>query len=260
MLLITASVCSADGAVANLHRWTEIRATVVSVTRQNYPRAELRLRIESSSNPRILRIPPEEITAESYFIQKNGQPDCSDERNSGSLAAFFLLQGDEIHAKLFSGPTTAGHSLRWYVFDISRINTGIPSKRPEGEMHGNISLSLSTDKSAYRIGEPVSMILSIKNVGKAHEILRFRSGQRYDFKVLQEGREVWLWSSGKLFTMALTSHDLAPGETLEYRATWPQTDREKKQVSPGNYEIVGVLSAIDEHRAASEAVKINIQP
>lgn len=68
--------------------------------------------------------------------------------------------------------------------------------------------------------------------------LQFTSGQSHDFRVLEGEREVWRWSSDQMFTQALRSEVLPPGETLTYSAAWhPEEGRR------GELTVIGTLTS-----------------
>ncbi len=55
----------------------------------------------------------------------------------------------------------------------------------------------------------IQFALGVKNVGKKHVELTFRSGQSYDFVVVDSvGREVWRWSAGRMFTQGVQNKQL----------------------------------------------------
>jgi hypothetical protein len=68
----------------------------------------------------------------------------------------------------------------------------------------------------------------VVNAGRSPIELQFRSGKTADVAAFEDGEEVWRWSTGRLFTQALQSWTLAPGESNEQRFTW--TDPQ-----PGTY-------------------------
>lgn len=83
---------------------------------------------------------------------------------------------------------------------------------------------LATSLQAEPRSDTVRFVLQVTNVKDRPVVLDFTSGQEYDFAVLQEGREVWRWSAGRMFTQALRADTLAPGETRTYRAGWVPGD------------------------------------
>lgn len=110
------------------------------------------------------------------------------------------------------------------------------ASQPEGLM-----LQLKTDRDEYAAGEPVSLRLTVTNLGDQVVRLSFPSSQIYDFVVRQQGQEIWRWSSDKMFAMVLTELKLNPGESRTYHETWPQVDRKGEQVTAGSYELVALL-------------------
>jgi hypothetical protein len=101
---------------------------------------------------------------------------------------------------------------------------------------------VKTDKRDYKIGEPVKITFIVENRGKDDAVLRFTSGQRFDMWAEKDGNEVWRWSRGKLFTQALGSITLKPGERATFDATWDQKDTSDKQVDPGAYSVFAQLT------------------
>lgn len=104
----------------------------------------------------------------------------------------------------------------------------------------SLELSLEIPKTQFKQGEKVPITLSIKNVGNTSAGLFFTSGQKFDLFVKKsDGQEVWRWSRGKAFTMALEEITLKPGEQQVFPLEWAQVDLQGKQVPPGNYTLVG---------------------
>lgn len=247
---------------------SDIKATVLSIRRMEFPRAKLELRVNSSSNHKVLnpsygaRI----ITAENYLWKSGGQIDYKDSRNIDSLAAYYLLPGDEIRAKLMSGVT---QGCEWLIYGISRSMEYIPAPIPNPtpstppkstSMHGNIMLTLEADKETYQKGQPVTLTFTITNVGTAPVTYNFSSSQMYDFVITQGGREVWRWSKGKAFTQAFVSLTLQAGESKSFRETWRQTGSQGTQLTAGEYSVTAVLTLADRNaRPSAGPIKITIQ-
>ncbi|HID07744.1 MAG TPA: hypothetical protein EYP10_11435, partial [Armatimonadetes bacterium] len=101
-----------------------------------------------------------------------------------------------------------------------------------------VQLKLSVDKSTYRVGERVLMKLTVTNTTDMPITLRFRSGQKFDFIVKADGKEVWRWSRGKVFIMMLTALRLKPNESKVF------TTNEFTPDAPGKYEAIGELPLV----------------
>jgi len=77
----------------------------------------------------------------------------------------------------------------------------------------------------------------VKNVGKKHLELTFRSGQSYDFVVVDSiGREVWRWSAGRMFTQGVQNKQLSGGDSMHARETWMAP-------TPGHYTAIATLNS-----------------
>lgn len=67
--------------------------------------------------------------------------------------------------------------------------------------------------------------------------LKFGSGQQYEVIITDEkGEEVYKYSEGKAFTLALLFKDINPGESLKWQEEWDMTDKEGKKITPGKYK------------------------
>jgi len=66
--------------------------------------------------------------------------------------------------------------------------------------------------------------------------LMFSSGQQFEITITNEkGEEVYKFSEGKAFTMALTYETLEPGESIEWSDEWDRTDKEDNYLESGRY-------------------------
>lgn len=65
--------------------------------------------------------------------------------------------------------------------------------------------------------DSIEMKLTITNSTKEPVTINYNSGQHFDFKLFDaEGNSLYVWSADKMFTMALTSTVINPGESLEH--------------------------------------------
>lgn len=84
--------------------------------------------------------------------------------------------------------------------------------------------------------QSMSFALEVTNNGKRTEV-RFPSGHTHDFIVVDgRDREVWRWSSGRLFTQALQTKQLKTGDGIRYEATW-------EEPAPGTYRVIASLNS-----------------
>ncbi|QZP38577.1 BsuPI-related putative proteinase inhibitor [Halobaculum magnesiiphilum] len=108
-------------------------------------------------------------------------------------------------------------------------------------------------------GAAFSLVLTVENVGADAVDLSFSDGQRVEFVASEadagddgdgvDGAEIWRWSDGRAFAMALGSETLAPGESVDYEGEW-------RSPEPGEYEVTGSLAANDAEATASMTVVV----
>jgi hypothetical protein len=109
---------------------------------------------------------------------------------------------------------------------------------------GDLELSLYLPRSNFPLTSAVPVTLSVKNVGSQMAALFFSSGKKFDFAVLNSAsKEIWRWSRGRVFTMAIEEIMLEKDQEISFKAAWPQVDFEDKPVPPGTYLIRGESAA-----------------
>ncbi len=97
--------------------------------------------------------------------------------------------------------------------------------------------SLYTKQREYMPGESITAHIRVYNLSAESIKLDFSSGQRYDLYLLKDNEEIWRWSNGRYFTMALVQKELKPGEKLAYDVEIdPDFD-----LNPGEYILSGEL-------------------
>ena len=101
----------------------------------------------------------------------------------------------------------------------------------------DINTKLKTDKNEYEVGEKIEATLSLVNEGDGHEEIFFNNGQRYDFILKKGTEEVWRWSKGQVFIMAIGTVSLAPGKERSYIQKLEPGD-----LDPGEYELIGIIT------------------
>jgi hypothetical protein len=102
-----------------------------------------------------------------------------------------------------------------------------------------ITCYLTTDRNTYQPGDTIRMRMQVRNPTAAPLVLNFNSGQQYDFTVTDpEGKTLWKWSRGMMFTQALTAKTLKPGEAYLVTAEYvlPAT------LPPAHYKVSGLLN------------------
>ncbi len=104
-------------------------------------------------------------------------------------------------------------------------------------------LTLRTDRTAYALGERVTLLLGVTNPADVPLTLSFPSGQLYDFVVRAAAGEVaWRWSDGRAFTVASGTRTLAPRQTLSFSEIWDQRAAGGQQAPAGAYTVTALVT------------------
>lgn len=123
---------------------------------------------------------------------------------------------------------------------------------------GEIEVQAQADRKTYQVGETVEISIVAQNQDERAKEVTYNSGQSFDVTItpLGESSPRWTWSHGRMFTMALRSKTLAPGERVTFSAQWDQKDNEGNPVPPGKYTIETVLTANGGIKAAPFQITI----
>jgi len=119
-----------------------------------------------------------------------------------------------------------------------------------------MQFSLATDKLAFKIGEPVSFAMKLRNTGDKAQAIQFFSGQRFDVSVQNAaGQTVWNWAANKRFSQSLSKLSLAPGEETAFEASWDGRALPDFAITPGTYSVHAQLTG----RPALEAAPVSVE-
>jgi hypothetical protein len=84
----------------------------------------------------------------------------------------------------------------------------------------------------------VEFALNLTNESKKHIELTFPNGQTHEFVVVDSvGREIWRWSTTRLFTQAVQNKLLAGGESMRVAERWDHPARH------GKYTAIATLNS-----------------
>lgn len=111
-----------------------------------------------------------------------------------------------------------------------------PDATPGDEKSGSPATSVVTALDVQRIQLPTGpgfvLILGVMAPGEEPVELAFRSGQQYDFIVRQQGREVWRWSTGRVFHQAFHKTVIEAGTLRTFVHVWDGRNGADELISP----------------------------
>ncbi len=124
-----------------------------------------------------------------------------------------------------------------------------PSAPPPGPIASQaFAAAIASDRARYAHGASTAIArftLTVRNTSGQPQTLTFRSGQQFDFEILDaQGNVVRAWSDGRYFTMALGSLTFAPGETKTFSGDVALEDRSGRPLD-GTYSVRGRLTNSD---------------
>ena len=122
-------------------------------------------------------------------------------------------------------------------------------------MTTGLAVALTTDREHYLPGGTIVAELRVVNRADREVVLRFTSGQRYDFIVEYEnGGHAWRWAADRVFTQVLGEETLGPGRgELVYRERLPAPTQ------PGRYRITGMLTGANRRLSATVSVEVRTE-
>jgi len=100
------------------------------------------------------------------------------------------------------------------------------------------------------LGQEVQFRFHVTNSSAKRVELRFPSGQTHEVVVLDpQGREVWRWSRGRIFTQAIQNRNLGANDTLTFTESW-------RPEHAGRY--TAVASLLSENFPAQERAEFSL--
>lgn len=131
------------------------------------------------------------------------------------------------------------------AIDAELINENQPK---ENENQPEEDKRFETEGS-YKI-ENDKVIFDFELINHYNEVknLVFSSGQQFEVTITDEkGEEVYRYSDGKFFTMALIFKEINPGESLKWQDTWDMTNKKGEKLTSGKYQArIDILARLED--------------
>lgn len=146
------------------------------------------------------------------------------------VAAFAYACGPWINSQSAPAPKAA-----------SPAATVQPHGSASGGTNRGAKATVATTLDVVPIGDRVALALRVTNNTAKTVELRFPSGRTHDFAILDsQGRTVWRWSAGRLFTQTMQNKAVKSRESLTLEDSWDSNG------AHGAYTAVALL-ATDSH-------------
>ena len=103
------------------------------------------------------------------------------------------------------------------------------------------------------------LVFTVINTSDKLLPFNFRSGQTYDFEVIDAstGQEVWRWSRRMFFSQVVRQEAIRGSRNWVFEVTWNHRDNDLNVVAPGKYKVIGSLAT--QPPIESEAVSFDIK-
>jgi len=104
-----------------------------------------------------------------------------------------------------------------------------------------------TKGSCKLINDKVLFEFELVNRYNEPKELMFGSGQQFELTIIDEkGEEVYRYSDGKFFTLALVMKTIDPGESLKWQDEWDMTNKNGEKLTSGKYKAEISILAVQE--------------
>lgn len=103
----------------------------------------------------------------------------------------------------------------------------------------DLEFYIEADKSTYLLGENVNLRFSVTNSSQSSLVVGTTQTPNFDIYIKFDSDLIWAKFGG--YFQELSSVTFGPGEILELMATWDMTDFNGVPISPGVYDISGIM-------------------
>src|SRR5262245_50486316 len=104
--------------------------------------------------------------------------------------------------------------------------------------------TVALDVQATEVSGGTKFVLTVINSTEKLVPFSFKSGQTFDFIVLDaaSGQEVWRWSRRMFFTQVVRQEALRPSRNWTFETVWNHRDNDLNMITPGKYTVIGSLA------------------
>jgi hypothetical protein len=121
----------------------------------------------------------------------------------------------------------------------------------QARKQGAAATQTLTSALQVSVSDHVELAFRVTNAAARPIEVNFPSGHTHDFVVTDTmGRELWKWSTGRLFTQSMQNRVLEREETLSYRAAWDP--------GPRKGTFLAVVSLNSENHPLEQRVRFSV--
>jgi intracellular proteinase inhibitor BsuPI len=92
---------------------------------------------------------------------------------------------------------------------------------------GSVTMTFTVVPGRAKPGQSVRLTIRLVNNAGKQTALTFPTSQKYDFWVTAGGREIWRWSSGRMFTQDVTHQELEGQTGTAFAESWTAAEMGK---------------------------------
>ncbi len=114
-----------------------------------------------------------------------------------------------------------------------------------------------TDRESYKKGQPIRFDMTLLNPTAQTQNYEYPSGQSYEVDVLsRDGRLLWRWSQGQMFTLMIRGRRLPAGESERFFTLWNARKADGKPLQKGVYIVRARLNTRPPIKARDQTLVI----
>ena len=182
------------------------------------------------------------------FIMRGDLVDLTFQRGMGIIEARMHAGNDVRTAKLTSVQVGERRAAEAAAQGAPALPQPKPAEQRSKTLAENVvkpsDETVALDVQATEVSGGTKFVLTVINSTEKLVPFSFKSGQTFDFIVLDaaSGQEVWRWSRRMFFTQVVRQEALRPSRNCTFETVWNHRDNDLNMITPGKYTVIGSLA------------------
>jgi len=182
------------------------------------------------------------------FLMRGDLVDLTFQRGQGIIEAR-IHAGKDVQIAKLTGLHTSDRKAAEAAAQGAPV---VPPPKPQQPQSKNLSENVAKpsadtvalDVQVTEIPGGTKFVLSVINSTDKLVPFSFKSGQTYDFEVVDSstGQAVWRWSRRMFFSQVVRQEALRPSRNWTFEVTWNHRDNDLNVVAPGKYQVIGSVA------------------